>query len=169
MTNRYCEWTSQPGCRRSLPFRDRPARRGESRRARLPLAPSLPAVPQGNVNRCHRKGVGHTRFRTTGGDVRIGGGIAAVDAARGDGAPVAGGDRRRLSAGRAARPTAPLPLVDRDFQIATACALSFAAFFARHAAIFESTTSDAVCESYFSDNELEVRFTAPHDGLGTSA
>ena len=42
MTNRYCEWTSQPGCRRSLPFRDRPARRGESRRARLPLAPSLP-------------------------------------------------------------------------------------------------------------------------------
>ena len=91
------------GCRRSLPFRDRPARRGESRRARLPLAPWLQAVPQGNVNRCHRKGVGRTRFPTAGGDVRIGGGIAAVDAARGDGAPVAGDDRRRLSAGRAAR------------------------------------------------------------------
>ena len=82
--------------------------------------------------------------------------------------PVATADAYPLVERRAPDGT-PLPLVDRDFQIATACALTFAAFFARHAAIFESTTFDAVCESYFSDNELEVRFTAPHDGLGTSA
>ena len=81
--------------------------------------------------------------------------------------PVATADAYPLVERRAPDGT-PLPLVDRDFQIATACALTFAAFFARHAAIFESTTFDAVCESYFSDNELEVRFTAPHDGLGTS-
>ena len=82
--------------------------------------------------------------------------------------PVATADAYPLVERRAPDGT-PLPLVDRDFQIATACALSFAAFFVRHAAIFESTTFDAVCESYFRDNELEVRFTAPHDGLGTSA
>ena len=59
----------------------------------------------------------------------------------------------------------PLPLVERDFQIATACALSFTAFFVRHAAIFESDPFDAVCESYFNDDDLEVRFTAPYHGL----
>ncbi len=60
----------------------------------------------------------------------------------------------------------PLPLVERDFQIATACALSFTALFTRHAVIFESATFDAVCESYFNDDDLEVRFTAPYYGLG---
>ena len=63
----------------------------------------------------------------------------------------------------------PLPLVERDFQIATACAVSFTAFFAWHAAIFESDTFDAVRESYFNDDDLEVRFTAPYGGLATSA
>ena len=58
----------------------------------------------------------------------------------------------------------PLPLVERDFQIATACALSFTAF-SRHAVIFESDTFDAVCESYFNDDDLEVRFAAPYYGL----
>ena len=82
--------------------------------------------------------------------------------------PVANADayplvERRAPDGR------PLLLAERDFQIVTACALSFTAFFARHAAIFESDTFDAVCESYFSDDDLEVRFTAPYDGLRASA
>ena len=84
--------------------------------------------------------------------------------AAGHGWPVATADayplvERRAPDGR------PLLLAERDFQIATACALSFTAFFVRHAAIFESATFDPVCESYFSDDDLEVRFTAPYDGL----
>ena len=76
--------------------------------------------------------------------------------------PVATADAYPL-AERRAPDGMPLPLIERDFQIATACALSFTAFFARHAAIFESDTFDAVCESYFNDDDLEVRFAAPYD------
>ena len=59
----------------------------------------------------------------------------------------------------------PFPLVERDFQIATACALSFTAFFARHAAIFKSDTFTAVCESYYVGDDMEVRLTAPYEAL----
>ena len=58
---------------------------------------------------------------------------------------------------------APRPLVERDVEIATACAVSLSAFFARHSAIFESETPDPVCESYFDDDDREVRLTAPFD------
>ena len=59
----------------------------------------------------------------------------------------------------------PFPLVERDFQIATACALSFTAFFTRHAAIFEADAFTAVCESYYVGDDLEVRLTAPCEAL----
>ena len=59
----------------------------------------------------------------------------------------------------------PRPLVERDVQIATACALSLSAFFAKHAAIFASDTFAPVCESYFDDDDLEVRFTVPYDAF----
>ena len=59
----------------------------------------------------------------------------------------------------------PFPLVERDFQIATACALSLTAFFTRHAAIFRSDTFTAVCESCYVGDDLEVRLTAPYETL----
>ena len=59
----------------------------------------------------------------------------------------------------------PRPLVEGDVQIATACALSLSAFFAKHAAIFESDTFTPVCESYFDDDDLEVRFTVPYEAF----
>ena len=42
----------------------------------------------------------------------------------------------------------PRPLVERDVEIATACALSLSAFFGKHAAMFESDNFAPVCESY---------------------
>ena len=59
----------------------------------------------------------------------------------------------------------PRPLVERDVEIAAACALSLGAFFAKHGAIFKSDTFEPVCESYFDDDDREVRFTVPYDAL----
>ena len=59
----------------------------------------------------------------------------------------------------------PRPLVGRDTEIAAACALSLGAFFAKHAAIFESDSFVPACESYFDDDDQEVRFTVPYDAL----
>ena len=56
-------------------------------------------------------------------------------------------------------------LVERDVEVATACALALSAFFARHASIFESDTPAPVCESYFDDDDREVRVTAPYEAL----
>ena len=59
----------------------------------------------------------------------------------------------------------PRPLVERDVEIAAACALSLGAFFAKHGATFKSDTFAPVCESYFDDDDREVRFTVPYDAL----
>ena len=56
------------------------------------------------------------------------------------------------------------PVVERDVEIVTACALSLGAFVLKHAPIFSSDTFTPVCESYF-DDDLEVRFTVPYDAL----
>ena len=56
----------------------------------------------------------------------------------------------------------PRPLVERDVEVAAACALSLGAFFARHAALFQSDPVAPVCESYFDDDDREVRFTVPY-------
>ena len=54
------------------------------------------------------------------------------------------------------------PLVARDVEIATACALAVTAFFTRHAGLFESNTPATVSESYLDDEGREVWLTAPH-------
>ena len=57
------------------------------------------------------------------------------------------------------------PLVERDVEIATACALALASFFTRHAGMFESNMPAPVTESYFDDEGREVRLQAPYDVL----
>ncbi len=55
------------------------------------------------------------------------------------------------------------PLVERDVEIAAACAGSLGAFILKHAAMFSSDTFTPVCESYFDEDDREVRFTVPHE------
>ena len=57
------------------------------------------------------------------------------------------------------------PLIERDLEIATACALALTAFLGRHAAILRSTTFEPVGESFFADRGLEVRLTVPYEEL----
>ena len=57
----------------------------------------------------------------------------------------------------------PRPLVERDVEIATAAARALGALFARHSAVFESDAPVPVCESYFDDDDREVRLTAPFE------
>ena len=58
---------------------------------------------------------------------------------------------------------APRPLVERDVEIATACARSLCALFAKHSALFASDSPAPVCESYFDDDDREVRLTTPYE------
>ena len=58
---------------------------------------------------------------------------------------------------------APRPLVERDVEIATACARSICALFARHSALFASDSPAPVCESYFDDDDRAVRLTTPYE------
>lgn len=67
---------------------------------------------------------------------------------------------------RRERDCASRPLVERDVKIASACASSLAAFFAKHRSLFEAETFEAVCESWFDEDDLEVRFTLPYEAYG---
>ena len=76
--------------------------------------------------------------------------------------PVAGADAYPVVEHRDPDGTAR-PLVERDVEIAAACARSLGAFFAEHAAVFKpARTSAAVCESY-TDDDREVRLTVPYE------
>ena len=55
------------------------------------------------------------------------------------------------------------PPTEREFAIATACATSFCAFFAKHRRLFELDEFEPVCESYFDEIDREVRFTVPYE------
>ena len=55
------------------------------------------------------------------------------------------------------------PPTEREFEIATACATSLCAFFAKHRRLFEKDEFEPVCESYFDENDREVRFTVPYE------
>ena len=55
------------------------------------------------------------------------------------------------------------PPTEREFEIATACATSLFAFFAKHRRLFELDEIDPVCESYYDENDREVRFTVPYE------
>ncbi|MEJ2726385.1 MAG: hypothetical protein P8175_17440 [Deltaproteobacteria bacterium] len=56
----------------------------------------------------------------------------------------------------------PRPITERDVRIAAACALSLTSFFIKHGSLFEREVFPPVCESYFDENDLEVRFTMPY-------
>ena len=59
----------------------------------------------------------------------------------------------------------PQPLGDRDVKTATACALALSAFLPKHAGIFQADSFTPVCESYFDDDDREVRFTVPYEAI----
>ena len=56
---------------------------------------------------------------------------------------------------------APRPLVERDVEIATAAARSLVGLFARHSSAFESDVIDPACESYYDEDDRELRLTVP--------
>jgi len=64
---------------------------------------------------------------------------------------------------RRERDGASRPLVERDLKIASACATSLSAFFAKHRALFEADEFEPVSESWFDERDLEVRFTVPYE------
>ena len=63
------------------------------------------------------------------------------------------------------RDGASRPLVERDVRIASACASSLVAFFAKHRRAFEADELEPVCESWFDEHDLEVRFTLPYEAF----
>ena len=66
---------------------------------------------------------------------------------------------------RCERDGASRPLVERDLKIATAGAASLSTFFAKHRKRFEADDVEPVCESYFDEDDLEVRFTMPYEAF----
>jgi len=63
---------------------------------------------------------------------------------------------------RRERDGASRPLVERDVKIASACATSLSAFFAKHQSLFEADEFEPISESWFDERDLEVRFTLPY-------
>ena len=57
------------------------------------------------------------------------------------------------------------PLVEQDVRIASACASSLTAFFVKHRPLFEAKALKPVCESWFDEDDLEVRFTLPYEAF----
>jgi hypothetical protein len=56
------------------------------------------------------------------------------------------------------------PLSENDVRIVSVCADSLAAFFVKHRHLFERDALDEpVCESYFDEDDIEVRFTLPYE------
>ncbi|MFQ5698048.1 MAG: YecA family protein [Myxococcota bacterium] len=66
---------------------------------------------------------------------------------------------------RIERDGASRPLVERDLKIATACAASLTAFFAKHRGAFQVDDAEPICESWFDGRDLEVRFTLPYEAF----
>ena len=63
------------------------------------------------------------------------------------------------------RDGASRPLVERDVKIASACAASLVGFFAEHRRAFEADEFEPICESWFDEHDLEVRFTLPYEAF----
>lgn len=56
------------------------------------------------------------------------------------------------------------PLTERDVRVMTACATSLCTFFVKHGHRFERDEIDeAICESYFDGEDVEVRLTLPYE------
>jgi hypothetical protein len=54
------------------------------------------------------------------------------------------------------------PLNEHDIRVVSACATSLSAFFLKHGVLFEREVFEPVCESFFDEDDLEVRFTFPY-------
>ena len=63
------------------------------------------------------------------------------------------------------RDAASRPLVERDVEIAAACATSLSSFFIKHSTLFVANEIVPVCESYFDETDLEVRVTFPDEAF----
>ena len=57
------------------------------------------------------------------------------------------------------------PLTDRDVKLVAACATSLCTFFIKHGRRFAADQIEPVSESYFDDDDLEVRFTLPYEAF----
>jgi hypothetical protein len=61
------------------------------------------------------------------------------------------------------------PLAERDVQIVAATASALAAFFVEHSDAFRAESFEPICESWFANDDLEVRFTAPYEAASLFA
>jgi hypothetical protein len=61
------------------------------------------------------------------------------------------------------------PLTEHDIRVVSACATSLGTFFLRHGTLFEGEAVKPVCESFFDENDLEVRFTFPYESASAFA
>ena len=57
----------------------------------------------------------------------------------------------------------PRPLTERDVKIVSACSFSLTSFSLKHAREFKKDLPEPICESWYDDDDLEVRFTAPFE------
>ena len=55
------------------------------------------------------------------------------------------------------------PLVTKDLKIVTAIATSLASMCLKHPRLFREDLDEPLCESWFDDEDLEVRFTVPYE------
>ncbi len=54
------------------------------------------------------------------------------------------------------------PLTEEDIRIVAQCALSLSSFFEKHGDFSEIEVIEPICESYFDENDLEVKLTFPY-------
>ena len=54
------------------------------------------------------------------------------------------------------------PITENDIQFVAHCALSLTSFFAKHGDFSEIEVIEPICESYFDENDLEVKLTFPY-------
>lgn len=57
------------------------------------------------------------------------------------------------------------PLTERDVRVAAAVATSLASFFIRNGDLFGDEEFSPVCQSWYDENDLEVRFTLPYEAF----
>jgi len=58
---------------------------------------------------------------------------------------------------------AELPASENDVRVISACMLGLVGFLTKHGHLFEIESFDPVCESFFDEDDLEVRFTIPYE------
>jgi hypothetical protein len=56
-----------------------------------------------------------------------------------------------------------LPASEKNLRVISACTLGLVGFLTKHGHLFEIESFDPVCESFFDEDDLEVRFTIPYE------